>query len=83
MYYFKRLKGQSKYKAHYVHIAETSGTSLRVALKSLLWKNPYSLAQFICSRLSPLTSHRIAAKPPRQAKIIAAQEMLPRRSSSP
>ncbi|CAK0780696.1 Sulfotransferase family protein [Gammaproteobacteria bacterium] len=33
---------------------------------------------FLCSRLSHLTGHRIATKLPRHAKIIAAQEMLPR-----
>lgn len=61
----------------YVHIAKTGGTSVRAALKAVQWKDPYYLAQFICSRLSHLTGHRIAAKLPRHAKIICAQEMLP------
>lgn len=61
----------------YVHIAKTGGTSVRAALKSVQWKDPYYLAQFLCSRLSHLTGHRIAAKLPRHAKIICAQEMLP------
>ena len=67
----------NRYNFLYVHIAKTGGTSVRAALKSLQWKDPYYLAQFICSRLSHLTGHRIAAKLPRHAKIIAAQEMLP------
>jgi hypothetical protein len=67
----------NRYNFLYVHIAKTGGTSVRAALKSLQWKDPYYLAQFICSRLSHLTGHRIAAKLPRHAKIIAAKEMLP------
>ena len=67
----------NRYNFLYVHIAKTGGTSVRAALKSLQWKDPYYLAQFICSRLSHWTDHRIAAKLPRHAKIIAAQEMLP------
>ncbi len=68
----------NRYNFLYVHIAKTGGTSVRAALKSLQWKDPYYLAQFVCSRLSHLTGHRIAAKLPRHAKIIAAQEMLPK-----
>jgi len=68
----------NRYNFLYVHIAKTGGTSVRAALKSLQWKDPYYLAQFLCSRLSHLTGHRIAAKLPRHAKIIAAQEMLPK-----
>jgi hypothetical protein len=67
----------NRYNFLYVHIAKTGGTSVRAALKSLQWKDPYYLAQFICSRLSHLCGHRIAAKLPRHAKIIAAKEMLP------
>ena len=67
----------NRYNFLYVHIAKTGGTSVRAALKSLQWKDPYYLAQFIAARLSHLTGHRIAAKLPRHAKIICAQEMLP------
>ena len=62
----------------FVHIAKTGGTSVRAALKAVQWKDPYYLAQFICSRLSHATGHRIAAKLPRHARIVCAQEMLPR-----
>lgn len=68
----------NRYNFLYVHIAKTGGTSVRAALKSLQWKDPYYAAQFICSRLSHMTGHRIAAKLPRHAKIVAAQEMLPK-----
>lgn len=67
----------NRYNFLYVHIAKTGGTSVRAALKSLQWRDPYYLAQWTCSRLSGLTGHRIAAKLPRHAKIICAQEMLP------
>lgn len=68
----------NRYNFLYVHIAKTGGTSMRAALKSLQWKDPYYLAQFLCSRLSHATGHRIAAKLPRHAKIVCAQEMLPK-----
>lgn len=68
----------NRYNFLYVHIAKTGGTSVRAALRRLQWKDPYYLAQFICSRLSHMTGHRIAAKLPRHAKIICAQEMLPK-----
>lgn len=68
----------NRYQFLYVHIAKTGGTSLRAALKRVQWKDPYYAAQWVCSRLSHLTGHRIAAKLPRHAKIICAQEMLPR-----
>lgn len=67
----------NRYNFLYVHIAKTGGTSVRAALKSLQWRDPYYMAQWICSRLSGLTGHRIAAKLPRHSKIICAQEMLP------
>ncbi|MGQ0621864.1 MAG: sulfotransferase family 2 domain-containing protein [Panacagrimonas sp.] len=67
----------NRYNFLYVHIAKTGGTSVRAALKSLQWRDPYYLAQWTCSRLSGLTGHRIAAKLPRHSKIIGAQEMLP------
>lgn len=68
----------NRYAFLYVHIAKTGGTSVRAALRRLRWHDPYYAAQLVCSRLSHLTGHRIAAKFPRHAKIICAQEMLPR-----
>lgn len=67
----------NRYNFLYVHIAKTGGTSVRAALRDLRWKDPYYLAQWVCSRLSGVTGHRIAGKLPRHAKIICAQEMLP------
>lgn len=61
----------------FVHVAKTGGTSIRAALQPLRWKDPYFYPQLICSRLSSMTGHRIGAKFPRHAKIIAAKEMLP------
>lgn len=68
----------NRYNFLYVHIAKTGGTSVRAALRALQWRDPYYLAQFAASRLSHLTGHRIAAKLPRHARIICAQEMLPK-----
>jgi hypothetical protein len=67
-----------KYKFLFVHIAKTGGTSIRDALWYYKWTDPYRIPQFLCSRLSALTGHRIGAKFPRHAKLVAAQEMLPR-----
>jgi hypothetical protein len=67
-----------KYNFLFVHIAKTGGTSVRDALSRHSWKDPYRVPQFVCSRLSALTGHRIGAKFPRHAKAVAAQEMLPR-----
>jgi hypothetical protein len=67
-----------KYNFLFVHIAKTGGTSVRAALSRLRWRDPLFPAQFIASRLSHLTGHRIASKLPRHAKIIAAREMLPK-----
>lgn len=67
-----------KYKFLFVHIAKTGGTSIRQALQEYRWKDTYWIPQYLCSRLSALTGHRIGAKFPRHAKLIAAQEMLPR-----
>jgi hypothetical protein len=61
-----------------VHIAKTGGTSVRAALDRYRWRDPYRVAQFICSKLSTLTGHRLGIKLPRHAKAIAAREMLPR-----
>jgi hypothetical protein len=68
----------NRYRFLYVHIAKTGGTSVRAALRRLQWRDPYYPAQWLCSRLSHLTGHRIAAKLPRHAKIVCAQEMLPK-----
>ncbi len=62
----------------FVHIAKTGGTSIRAALDGYRWRDPYRLPQFICSRLSALSGHRIGVKLPRHAKAVAALEMLPR-----
>lgn len=67
-----------KYKFLFVHIAKTGGTSIRDSLWRYKWSDPYRIPQFLCSRLSGLTGHRIGAKFPRHAKLIAAREMLPR-----
>ncbi|WP_045224608.1 sulfotransferase family 2 domain-containing protein [Methyloterricola oryzae] len=67
-----------KYKFLFVHIAKTGGTSVRDSLWFYKWTDPYRIPQFLCSKLSGVTGHRIGAKFPRHAKAIAAQEMLPR-----
>ena len=66
-----------KYNFLFVHIAKTGGTSVRAALAPLRWRDPLFVPQFIASRLSHMTGHRIASKLPRHSKIIAAKEMLP------
>ncbi|GAB6047276.1 sulfotransferase family 2 domain-containing protein [Methyloparacoccus murrellii] len=67
-----------RYNFLFVHIAKTGGTSIRDSLWRYKWSDPYRLPQFLCSRISALTGHRIGAKFPRHAKLIAAKEMLPR-----
>jgi hypothetical protein len=62
----------------FVHIAKTGGTSVRAALARRRWRDPWFPAQFLASRLSHLTGHRIGSKFPRHAKVVAAKEMLPR-----
>jgi hypothetical protein len=62
----------------FVHIAKTGGTSVRAALGRRRWSDPGYWPMFVCSRLSHLSGHRIAAKLPRHAKAIAAKELLPR-----
>jgi hypothetical protein len=66
-----------KYNFLFVHTAKTGGTSIRDALQRYRWRDPMYLPQFICSRLSGWTGHKIGAKFPRHAKAIAAKEMLP------
>ena len=67
-----------RYKFLFVHIAKTGGTSIRAALRWYRWKDPYRIPQFLCSRISSLSQHRLGCKIPRHAKAIAAYEMLPR-----
>ncbi len=62
----------------FVHIAKTGGTSVRAALKPLLWRDPWYYPMWLCGRLSHLTGHRLGTKLPRHAKIILAQELLPK-----
>ena len=66
-----------KYNFLFIHTAKTGGTSVRAALGRYKWADPYRIPQFLCSRLSGLTGHRLGIKFPRHAKAIAAQEMLP------
>ncbi len=66
-----------RYNFLFVHIAKTGGTSIRSALERYKWTDPYRLPQFLCSKLSGLTGHKLAIKIPRHAKAIAAKEMLP------
>lgn len=66
-----------KYNFLFVHIAKTGGTSVRDALQPLRYRDPHFPLQWLCSRLSAMTSHRLGVKFPRHAKTIAAKEMLP------
>lgn len=66
-----------KHRFLFVHIAKTGGTSVRAALNRLRYADPWYPAQFLCSRLSALSGHRLGIKFPRHAKIVAAQQMLP------
>jgi hypothetical protein len=66
-----------KYNFLFVHIAKTGGTSVRAALQPLRWRDPWYYPQFLCSRLSRLSGHRIGSKFPRHSRIVAAKEMLP------
>ena len=62
----------------FVHIAKTGGTSVRAVLQRQRWADPWYWPMFLCSRFSHWSGHRIGAKLPRHAKVIAAQELLPR-----
>lgn len=66
-----------KYQFLYVHIAKTGGTSIRTALQSKRWQDPYYYPMFIASRFSHLTGHKIGTKFPRHSRIVAAKELLP------
>lgn len=66
-----------RYNFLFVHTAKTGGTSVRDALQPLRYRDPYYPLQWLCSRFSGLTGHRLGIKFPRHAKIIAAREMLP------
>lgn len=67
-----------KHRFLFIHIAKTGGTSVRAALARRRWSDPWYWPMFVCSRLSHLSGHRIAAKLPRHSKAIAAKELLPR-----
>ncbi len=67
-----------KYNFLFVHTAKTGGTSVRDALAPLRLRDPWYPIQFLCSRISALSGHRLGIKFPRHSKIVAAHEMLPR-----
>jgi hypothetical protein len=67
-----------RYNFLFVHTAKTGGTSIRSALQRFRWRDPWSIPQLVCSRMSALSGHRLGCKFPRHAKLVAAYEMLPR-----
>lgn len=67
-----------RYNFLFIHIAKTGGTSIRDSLWRYKWSDPYRIPQFLASKLSAATGHKIGAKFPRHAKAVAAMEMLPR-----
>lgn len=67
-----------RYNFLFVHIAKTGGTSVRTALQTYRWRDPYYLPQWLASKMSGLVNHEVAIKLPRHCKAITAQEMLPR-----
>jgi len=66
-----------RYRFLFVHIAKTGGTSVRHALARVRWRDPWYPFQYLCSRFSHWSGHRIGAKLPRHARIVAAHELLP------
>lgn len=67
-----------RYNFLFVHIAKTGGTSVRRALTPYRRLHPYAFLQFLNSRMSHFTGHRLGCKFPRHARIVAAEQMLPR-----
>ena len=68
----------NRYKFLFVHIAKTAGTSIQTALKKLRARDPLSYPQLVCYNISKFCGHRIGAKIPRHARLIAALELMPR-----
>lgn len=66
-----------KYRFLFVHIAKTGGTSVRAALSSLRWRDPYYYLSWPAHKISGFTGHKLGLKFPRHAHVIAAKEMLP------
>lgn len=67
-----------RYNFLYVHIAKTGGTSVRRALVPYRRGHPYAIFQFLCSRMSGWSGHKLGCKFPRHSRIVAAEQMLPR-----
>ena len=68
----------NRYKFLFVHIAKTAGTSIQAALKKLRARDLLSYPQLVCYNISKFCGHRIGAKIPRHARLVAALELMPR-----